>query len=218
MSNRPEPRRPLPTGPVPAGRSGVALIGSILVVGGLALAALVSRGTGLFSNGSPGNTSASIQPKGQAPTDFVAFHASDNRYALFYSKTWKHQTSSITFNGQTVPADTFQPNGTAIPNWSIAFLASPVAQAQFRDEAGAMVKARENADFTATNGPVQTTNQWIRLDGTFQHQGGTVAISLFVEPYKTGSVLVFYEQIQLQFDQTEQQDFTPMLQSLNLSS
>ncbi len=229
MANNPSPRAPLPSGPQPRGRTGAVALGSALVAGGVALFALISQGVipglntrGISLPGGIGQTSTTqVQPNGTQPVNFSTYHDSQQRYALYVSSTWQHQGVTITINGQSVPAVTFTPNGSTLPNWTIALLSNAIADDQFTNVFGNAIQTQYGSTYTPTNGPNTAdvgTNVWSRLDGMFDTGGQTVKVSAFTQTIAGHPVLVYYEALPIQFDNTQQQNFTPMLASLNVKS
>lgn len=218
------PRPPILAAPQPKGRPGLALLGSLLIMGSLALAIFAVHGAPTSGAttvaGQPGATATAasgLRPNGVAPPNFVIAQDPGHQFALFVSTTWRAGQASVTIGGAAVAATTFAPASAALPDFAVALPPQPILAQQELATANDLITARGGANFTPTNGPTPVTIatvSWSRLDGTYQFNGQTVNISVFTRPLGTGSALVFYESLPLMFSQTEQENFQPMIQSL----
>lgn len=233
MAMRPLPRPPIVSSPEPRGRTGLALAGSLLVAAGVVLAALAVHGTLTLPAGKPGAsgagttsrhtatpTAAAVAPIGTAQANFIKYRDPQGRFALYVSSTWQVGQTHVTIGGADQAATTFAPAGSVLPDWTLAILPKPLADAQIIAAVNDLITTRGGGNLTPTNGPAPVTIGtvvWSRLDGTYQANGQTVQISVFVRPLGTGSALVAYESLPLMFDLTEHQNFQPMLQSLNFT-
>lgn len=226
MASRTPARAPLPENPVPRGRSGMTIVGSLLVAAGVAVAAWISQGGGkaIVNIASGPNATATVQqlkPLGTPPANFKMYQATNHAFALYYSTTWQVGSTTVTWEGQAEPATTFTAVGSKIPAWTIVFLPSPINDKTYLDDFGGLLQARDNAIYTPRNGPTSTTigtQAWDEQDGTYARNGQDIQISAFAVPAKTGAVLVFYEELPARFEGTKSQNFLPMLTSLNLGS
>lgn len=231
MARRPPPRYPVMRDAKPRGRSGWATFGALIIVGGLAAAALASQGIitipGLngvhlptVSNPFSAPTPA-ISPNGAPPNQFVAYQDPHARFALYISTTWQAQNTTLTLGSQPQPATTFVPKASALPSWTIALTPTAITADQLIQAINAALTTQGGSDFTPTSGPTAVSvgsYQWSRLDGTVQIKGEPLRFSSFTRASGSGGVIVIAQSIALNYTTTEQQDFTPMLASLALNT
>lgn len=216
---------------VPRGHPRSATAGILLVLGGVIFAALLAQGSIMLQflnqkvGTAPGGTAPTatatptgLQPVGTPAANFVKYRDNDQRFALFVSSSWQAQPATVTFNGQTQAATAFAPATATLPQWRIALLTSTIADNQYLATVGAAISAEGGTNFTPTNGPVAMSAgkyQWSRIDATVQIKGATVHVTAYYQPHGSGSLLSITEALSLNYGVTEQQNFAPMLASLN---
>ncbi|HKD75426.1 MAG TPA: hypothetical protein VKB76_08025 [Ktedonobacterales bacterium] len=224
------PHKPIIHDTHPRGRSGWATFGMILIVGGLVIAGLIVQGVikipdlaGIkapaISNPFSATATPLVAPNGTAPTNFIAYHDPQVRYALYYSNTWASHDTTISINGQPQPAKGFAPKSSTLPSWTIAITPSAIPPEQLIQVVSDVLDAQGGSNVTPTNGPNPVTvgnYQWSQLDATVQVKGQSIQTSSFIRSFGDGSVLVIEEAIPLNYDATQTQDFTPMMTSLAL--
>lgn len=217
----------------PRGRPGLAAIGICFILGGVVLATImVQNGIVLpflgvpslpnLSLSAPVNTLPTpIAPNGQAPANFTEYRDADRHFALYYSRTWEHTTGTVTIDKQSVPSVTFAPTGVRQPQWTLVSLATVVTSDQLIDMTSALLAGLKYSAVAPTNGPLNHPagpNNWTELDGTAVFNGQDVRFSVYVTTVNGHSYLVLATGLSLNFDKTMQENFDPMLKSLNLVS
>ncbi len=220
METRPRTRQPIQANPTPRGRTGMSIIGSLLVLCGIGLSAWVARG-GPTINTTPStiDVTKQLRPIGTAPATFSIYLDSKNQFALFVSTTWGHSATTFTIDQQTAPATTFAPPGVKTPSLTIAIFPQPLAQDQFLLSFGAAIQQSEGGTYTPRNtiDTVYGNHSWHEYDGTLLLNGTTLSITALIRDYHGGTVLVYYDDLSLTFAGSQKQDFIPMLNSLGLS-
>jgi hypothetical protein len=218
---------------VPPTRTGWVITGIVVIVFGVVLGGFAAQtkfafpgfvfsnplSSGSSSTAPTATPTPSLNPTGDAPKDFIIYRDPQTRYALYYSKTWTSQQSSIPVSGQNVDGVAFTPAGSKLPQWWIGAVTTRLTVDNARTILNATLTAQGASDFTPTNGPAPITigtSSWVRLDGTVTTGDQSTTVSFSIHDFGTGSILVMATSIPINFDTTNQQDFTPMINSLNI--
>lgn len=171
----------------------------------------------------PTATATGLTPSGTQPAGFAPYSDSQGRFALFLSTAWAGKANTLSIAGQTTPAVTFTPKPTVQPSWQITFPANtfPASGLAYIKALTAIITAQGGSNVTPIQGPAMITAgryQWSRLDVTAHLKSGLVVhCAAFVQTLPSGqSVLVIATAQDFTFSAIDQQDFTPMLTSLNL--
>jgi hypothetical protein len=234
-SNRPT----IAQGTPPRGRPVMAAFGIALSVAGVVALILAAQGVlplglpqipRLSAPGLPGTsssagstTTAAGAPSGTAPPAFTAYRDSQHRFALYISNTWQSTTATITVNGESAPLVAFAPISSTVPNWNIAFLATPLPDGLGYIQA---IQGLLQQDGATNIQPVQGPNSivvgqytWSQVDLTAQlHNGLQAHITAFTRTTGSGGgILILEDAASFSFATTDSQDFTPMLASLTLA-
>jgi hypothetical protein len=211
----------------PRGRNGLALIGMLLVIGGTAFGGYMAHANLSFllplNNASTTATLQPVQPSGTPLTNFVTYRDPQHRFALYYSKLWKPQNTSMKID--TLPRNmvTFTSEGTKLPQWSIGILPTNIGSAQLIDVTNEMLGSLGLTDFTPTDGPnvdpiTIGINKWYQLKGTAVLDGQKIKLSTLCGKYGLGTVFIYQSELDVLYSGTEEQNFMPMIASIGLRS
>lgn len=223
-------RPPVVTRTTPRGSPSLATAGIVLVLGGVIFAALLAQGSIAlpFFNHTVRTTPeatvpaapSGLQPAGTRPTNTVVYRDNQQRFALYVSAAWQSQPGTVALNGKSAAATSFTPAiASSLPQLRIAILSSTLPDNQYIATVGAAINAEGGTNFTPTNGPVALSvgkYHWSRIDASTQLKSANVHVTAYYLPQGSGSVLIITEALELNNSVTEQQNFTPMLASLNL--
>lgn len=163
----------------------------------------------------------SLIPIGAPLSGFTAYHSNLLPIALFQSDTWQTDASTLFVMGASQPALTSHPASSPLPAMQITLLPASTATQSVIPDLANIFAAQQQSSYTMTHAQYATTIQgrsWTAIDATVSQNGIGIATKIYLTQEHGYTVLVITESLGITFEQTNTQDFIPMLKSLAVVS